>query len=179
MSGGSSSRCATARHRSRTPWTRSAQARRRSHRRAPAVPAVRRLVDGHRGRARDGARAASWNVPAIDVVPAFYDDPGLPRRVRRGRRAGARRGAARSRAVLVPRPAGPPDHARPTTRAPTASQSETCCDTLTNPNCYRAQCYFTARALAPAARRSPPIATRCASSRGSAARRGSSRSPTS
>ena len=52
--------------------------RRRSDRRAPAVPAVRGVVDGDRGRAGDGARdRAAGTSRAIDFVPAFYDDPGF------------------------------------------------------------------------------------------------------
>lgn len=93
----------------------------------------------------------AWTVPPIDVVPAFYDDPGFLG-------AFATVGApvlAESR----------PDHVlfsfhglpvRQVTKTDPAAgtpqahcyANDTCCDTLANPSCYRAQCYATARSLA-------------------------------
>jgi ferrochelatase len=88
-----------------------------------------------------------WNVPALDFVPAFYDDPGFV-----------------SAFVDVARPVLAefrPDHVMfsfhglpvrqivKTDRDGTVCfQRETCCDQLTNPSCYRAQSFATARALA-------------------------------
>lgn len=91
--------------------------------------------------------AREWNVPALDFVPAFFDDPGF---------LGAFEQVARP--VLA---AATPDHVlfsfhglpvRQITKTDAGGahcfRSDTCCDTLTNPNCYRAQSYATARALA-------------------------------
>jgi ferrochelatase len=88
-----------------------------------------------------------WNVPALDFVPAFYNDPGF---------VGAFEQVARP--VLED---FRPDHVLfsfhglpvrqivKTDRERTVCfQRETCCDTLANPNCYRAQSFATARALA-------------------------------
>lgn len=88
-----------------------------------------------------------WNVPALDFVPAFFDDPGF---------------LASFEAVAKPVLADKtPDHVlfsfhglpvRQITKTDAGGnhcfKSETCCDTLANPNCYRAQSYFTARELA-------------------------------
>ena len=94
--------------------------------------------------------SARWDVPPLDFVPGVLRRPGLSRRVRRGRAAGARRRAARPRAVLVSRPARAADPEERSDAARTASRATTCCDTLgpANRDCYRAQCYATARALA-------------------------------
>lgn len=91
--------------------------------------------------------AAQWNVPALDFVPAFYDDPGF---------LGAFEAVARP--VLAD---FAPDHVlfsfhglpvRQVVKTDHAGQvcfqRETCCDTLGNPNCYRAQSFATARWLA-------------------------------
>jgi ferrochelatase len=88
-----------------------------------------------------------WNVPALDVIPAFFDDPGF---------LGA------FAAVATPVLADfKPDHllfsfhglpVRQIVKTDTAGshcfKSETCCDSLANPHCYRAQSYATARSLA-------------------------------
>ena len=92
-----------------------------------------------------------WTVTPLDFVPAFFDDEGF---------------LAALTAVGAPALATTkPDHVlfsfhglpiRHVTKtdpgAGTASahcaSSETCCDTLAIPNCYRAQCYFTAREMA-------------------------------
>ena len=90
---------------------------------------------------------ARWNVPALDFVPAFFDDPGFL-------------GAFAKVAEPVLRDFKQDHllfsfHGLPvrqiektdTTRTH-CFQSETCCDTLANPNCYRAQSFATARGIA-------------------------------
>jgi ferrochelatase len=88
-----------------------------------------------------------WNVPALDFVPAFYNDPGFITAFEHV-----------ARPVLA---AFQPDHVLfsfhglpvrqivKTDRGGTICfKRETCCDALTNPHCYRAQSFATARALA-------------------------------
>jgi ferrochelatase len=88
-----------------------------------------------------------WNVPALDFVPAFYDDPGFLDAF-----------AAVGAPVLA---ASRPDHVLFSFHGLPVRQivktdgtgshcfkSDACCDTLANPSCYRAQSYATARALA-------------------------------
>ena len=88
-----------------------------------------------------------WNVPALDFVPAFYDDPGF---------LSAFEHVARP--VLAD---FKPDHVlfsfhglpvRQIVKSDRGGaicfQRETCCDERKNPNCYRAQSFATARALA-------------------------------
>jgi ferrochelatase len=88
---------------------------------------------------------AGWDVPAIDIVPAFFDDPGF---------------LAAWEAVAAPAlVAARPDHVlfsfhglpeRQIHKSDALGRclgSETCCDTP-HPSCYRNQCYQTARALA-------------------------------
>lgn len=90
---------------------------------------------------------ATWTVPALDFVPAFFDDAGF---------LGAFENVARPALD-----AAKPDHilfsfhglpVRQITKTDTTGThcfaTETCCDSLANPNCYRAQCFATARALA-------------------------------
>lgn len=90
--------------------------------------------------------AANWTVPALDFVPPFFDDPGFL-----------------DAFVAVAKPAlaeAKPDHVlfsyhglpvRQIVKTDTTGShcfaSPSCCDTLKNPNCYRAQCYATTRAL--------------------------------
>ncbi len=91
--------------------------------------------------------AERWNVPALDFIPAFFDDAGF---------LGAFEEVARP--VLAE---AKPDHVLFSFHGLPVRQiektdidrthcfkTETCCDTLANPNCYRAQCYATARSLA-------------------------------
>jgi ferrochelatase len=88
-----------------------------------------------------------WNVPAIDFVPAFHDDPGFLAAFEHV----ARPVLAEARADhvlfsfhgLPVRQIVKSDHDRTT-----CLTRETCCDRLTNPYCYRAQSFATARALA-------------------------------
>ena len=88
-----------------------------------------------------------WNVPAIDVVPAFFADPGF---------LDAFAAVARS-----PLTDFKPDHTlfsfhglperqivKTDATGTHCLKLATCCDTLANPNCYRAQSFHTARALA-------------------------------
>ncbi len=89
----------------------------------------------------------SWNVPALDFVPAFYNDPGFLTAFE-----------AVARPVLAE---FRPDHVlfsfhglpvrqivKTDRHGAVCFQRETCCDELKNPNCYRAQSFATARALA-------------------------------
>lgn len=88
-----------------------------------------------------------WNVPALDFVPAFFDDPGFL--------------AAFEHVAQPVLDDVKPDHVlfsfhglpvrqivKTDRTASVCFQSETCCDRLTNPHCYRAQSFATARALA-------------------------------
>jgi protoporphyrin/coproporphyrin ferrochelatase len=90
---------------------------------------------------------AQWNVPALDFVPAFYDDPGF---------IGAFAQVARP--VLAD---ARPDHVlfsfhglpvrqivKTDRGGAVCLRSATCCDERKNPHCYRAQSFATARALA-------------------------------
>jgi protoporphyrin/coproporphyrin ferrochelatase len=90
---------------------------------------------------------AQWTVPALDFVPAFFDDVGF---------LGAFEAVAKP-ALAAARP----DHVvfsfhglpvRQITKTDMTGKhcfaTETCCDTLANPNCYRAQSFATARDLA-------------------------------
>jgi ferrochelatase len=89
----------------------------------------------------------AWTVPALDFVPAFFDDAGFLDAF-----------AAIGKQSLAE---AKPDHVlfsfhglpvRQITKTDTTGahcfKTETCCDTLTNPSCYRAQCFHTARSLA-------------------------------
>jgi len=88
-----------------------------------------------------------WNVPALDVVPAFFDDPAFLDAF-----------AAIGRASLDEHA---PDHVlfsfhgipvRQVEKSDVTGahclKSAACCDTLANPHCYRAQSFYTARELA-------------------------------
>ncbi|HEY5936334.1 MAG TPA: ferrochelatase [Kofleriaceae bacterium] len=88
-----------------------------------------------------------WNVPALDIVPAFFSDHGFLDAF-----------AAVAKPVLAD---FKPDHTlfsfhglpvrqivKTDTTGSHCFKSATCCDTLANPHCYRAQSFHTARALA-------------------------------
>jgi ferrochelatase len=95
------------------------------------------------------AAAGPWNTPYLEVVPPFYDDPAfLEVFARRAREVFARQA---------------PDHVvmsfhglpeRHVTKSDESGRhclaSPGCCDTIVdaNRNCYRAQCFATARGLA-------------------------------
>jgi ferrochelatase len=88
-----------------------------------------------------------WNVPALDFVPAFYDDPGF---------------LDAFAAVARPKLADfRPDHVlfsfhglpvrqivKTDRTEKVCFKTQTCCDRLDNPHCYRAQSFATARWLA-------------------------------
>ena len=89
----------------------------------------------------------TWTVPALDFVPAFFDDAGFL--------------GAFAQVAKPALDAAKPDHVlfsfhglpvRQITKTDMTGKhcfaTETCCDSLENPNCYRAQCFATARALA-------------------------------
>lgn len=105
-----------------------------------------------------------WTVPPLDFVPAFFDDPGFLDAF-----------AAVGRPVLA---TSAPDHVLfsfhglpvrqivKTDRTGThCLKSATCCDTLANPDCYRAQSYATARELARRLSLAPDRYTVCFQSR--------------
>jgi ferrochelatase len=88
-----------------------------------------------------------WNVPALDFVPAFYDDP----RFVAAFEAVARPvlGEFRPDHVLFSFHGLPVRQIVKTDRdGAICFQRETCCDELANRHCYRAQSFATARALA-------------------------------
>jgi ferrochelatase len=91
--------------------------------------------------------AGRWNVPMLDFIPPFYDDPGFL--------------TAFERVAAPVLAEASPDHVlfsyhglpvRQIVKTDTAGthcfQSEACCETLANPHCYRAQCFATTRELA-------------------------------
>jgi ferrochelatase len=91
--------------------------------------------------------SAKWTMPALDFVPAFYDDPGFL--------------TAFERVAKPVLDRDKPDHVlfsfhglpvRQITKTDITGThcfaTSTCCDSLANPNCYRAQSFATARALA-------------------------------
>ncbi|HEX2691827.1 MAG TPA: ferrochelatase [Kofleriaceae bacterium] len=88
-----------------------------------------------------------WNVPALDFVPAFYNDPGFLtafEHVARPVLADFQPDHVLFSFHGLPvRQVVKTDHDRTV-----CFQRETCCDQVTNPNCYRAQSFATARALA-------------------------------
>jgi len=107
---------------------------------------------------------SSWNVPALDFVPAFFDDPGF---------LGAF--AAVAKPALAE---AKPDHVLFSFHGLPVRQiqktdmtgkhcfaSDACCDTLENQNCYRAQSFATARSLAARLGLSPEQYTICFQSR--------------
>jgi ferrochelatase len=97
--------------------------------------------------------APRWNVPAIASVPAFYDEPGfIAAFAAVGRPALAE---LRADHVLMSFHGLPERHMRKSDESPGQNHclaSPGCCDAIgdANRNCYRAQCYATARALAAA-----------------------------
>lgn len=105
-----------------------------------------------------------WNVPPLDFVPAFFGDPGFL--------------SAFEHVARAPLEEFRPDHVlfsfhglpvrqivKTDRNAAVCFQRETCCDALTNPNCYRAQSFATARALATRLGIAPERYTICFQSR--------------
>jgi len=88
-----------------------------------------------------------WNVPALDFVPAFYNDPGFLTAFEEVARPAL--AEFRPDHVLFSFHGLPVRQIVKTDRHRTVCfQRETCCDEHKNPNCYRAQSFATARALA-------------------------------
>lgn len=91
--------------------------------------------------------AERWNIPALDFVPAFFDDPAFL--------------TAFEKVAAPVLAESKPDHVLFSFHGLPVRQIEktdvtgahcfkttTCCDTLANPHCYRAQSFATARSLA-------------------------------
>jgi len=88
-----------------------------------------------------------WNVPALDFVPAFYDDPGFLTAFEHVARPVLTE--FRPDHVLFSFHGLPVRQIVKTDRGgKVCFQRETCCDEAKNPHCYRAQSFATARALA-------------------------------
>jgi ferrochelatase len=105
-----------------------------------------------------------WNVPALDFVPAFYDDPGFLTAFEQVARPVL--GDFRPDHVLFSFHGLPVRQIVKTDRGgKICFQSETCCDQGKNPYCYRAQSFATARALAARLALTPDRYTICFQSR--------------
>jgi len=88
-----------------------------------------------------------WNVPALDFVPAFHDDPGFLAAFEHVARPVL--SEFRPDHVLFSFHGLPVRQIRKSDHGGAICfQSETCCDDGKNPYCYRAQSFATARALA-------------------------------
>jgi ferrochelatase len=88
-----------------------------------------------------------WNVPALDFVPAFYNDPGFVTAFEHVARPVL--AEFRPDHVLFSFHGLPVRQIVKTDAGGTICfQRENCCDQRKNPNCYRAQSFATARALA-------------------------------
>ncbi len=104
------------------------------------------------------------DAPPIEHIPAFFADPGfLDAFAAVGAPALA---AARPDHVLFSFHGLPVRHIHKTDSTNGhCFSTPSCCDTLTSPSCYRAQCYFTARALAERMELAPERYTVCFQSR--------------
>ena len=108
--------------------------------------------------------ASRWNVPPLDFIPPFYDDPGFLTAFERV--AAPVLADARPDHVLFSYHGLPVRQIVKTDTAGThCFKSPTCCETLANPHCYRAQCYATTRALAARLSLPPERHTVCFQSR--------------
>jgi ferrochelatase len=88
-----------------------------------------------------------WNVPALDFVPAFYNDPAFIAAFEHVARPVL--AEFRPDHVLFSFHGLPVRQIVKTDRdGAICFRRETCCDQLANPSCYRAQSFATARALA-------------------------------
>src|ERR1041385_917343 len=88
-----------------------------------------------------------WNVPALDIVPAFHDDPGFLAAFEHVARPVL--AEFQPEHVLFSFHGLPVRQVRKSDHAHTVClQRETCCDEGKNPYCYRPQAFATARALA-------------------------------
>ncbi|HEY0482048.1 MAG TPA: ferrochelatase [Kofleriaceae bacterium] len=105
-----------------------------------------------------------WNVPALDFVPAFHDDPGFLTAFEQVARPVL--GDFRPDHVLFSFHGLPVRQIVKTDRGgKICFQRETCCDEGKNPYCYRAQSFVTARALAARLALTPDRYTICFQSR--------------
>ena len=105
-----------------------------------------------------------WNVPALDFVPAFHDDPGFLAAFEQVARPVL--GDFRPDHVLFSFHGLPVRQIVKTDRGgKICFQRETCCDEGKNPYCYRAQSFVTARALAARLALTPDRYTICFQSR--------------
>lgn len=105
-----------------------------------------------------------WNVPALDFVPAFHDDPGFLAAFEQVARPVL--GDFRPDHVLFSFHGLPVRQIVKTDRGgKICFQRETCCDEGKNPYCYRAQSFATARALAARLALTPDRYTICFQSR--------------
>lgn len=108
--------------------------------------------------------ARRWNVPAIDVVPAFFADDGFLAAAEAGARPAL--DAAKPEHILFSFHGLPERQIQKTDATGShCLKSANCCDTLANPNCYRAQSFATARALAKRLGLAPEQYTICFQSR--------------
>jgi len=89
--------------------------------------------------------SVGWDVPAIDVVPAFFDDAGFLAAWEEVARPAL--AAARPDHVLFSFHGLPERQIRKSDREARCLRAPDCCDRA-HPTCYRNQCYATARALA-------------------------------
>jgi len=87
----------------------------------------------------------AWDVPALDVVPAFFDDPGFLAAWEEVARPAL--AAARADHVLFSFHGLPVRQIHKSDREARCLRAPDCCD-RPHPTCYRNQCYATARALA-------------------------------
>jgi ferrochelatase len=105
-----------------------------------------------------------WNVPPLDFVPAFFDDPtflGAFAKV-----AAPVLADFKQDHLLFSFHGLPVRQIEKTDTTGThCFKSDTCCDTLANPNCYRAQSYATARGIAKLLGLAPDAYTVCFQSR--------------
>jgi ferrochelatase len=89
--------------------------------------------------------SGGWDVPAIDVVPAFFDDPGFLASWEAVARPAL--AAARADHVLFSFHGLPVRQIHKSDRQARCLGAPDCCD-RPHPTCYRNQCFATARALA-------------------------------
>ena len=108
--------------------------------------------------------AERWTVPALDFVPPFFDDEGYVAAFVATARPALE--AARPDHVMFSYHGLPERQVRKTdVTGAHCLASPSCCDTLKNPNCYRAQCYATTRELATRLGITPDRYTVCFQSR--------------
>mmetsp|Transcript_4133 Transcript_4133/g.12421 ORF Transcript_4133/g.12421 Transcript_4133/m.12421 type:complete len:317 (+) Transcript_4133:419-1369(+) len=97
------------------------------------------------------AAAMVYNTPYLHVVPAFYDHPAYLKAYAQVIRDSVGQGAEKVDHLLMSFHGVPAAHCSNTDETGTVCQaSENCCNQIVqaNRNCYRAQCYETARRLA-------------------------------